>query len=137
MLPVKIILCCAACSTIHSTVGPSMVSANSFGCMVKPVVNISGNTTICVAASTAAIFFSSMSKLRNLSSQKRSVCIRLMCKLPMLQFKNFIGGLLLFWQWRPPPVRTQSHGSLGTASLWLVWHSPLLYYISPIYLGLI
>ena len=59
---------------IHCTVSPFMVSAKTEGRMLKPVLNISGNTTT-VAAGAAAILASNMAKLVVGSSQCKGVCM--------------------------------------------------------------
>jgi hypothetical protein len=52
-----------------------MVSANKAGCILNPVVNISGSTIISVGSAIAMIFFAKASRFAPLSSQKRAVCI--------------------------------------------------------------
>jgi hypothetical protein len=52
-----------------------MVSANKAGCMLNPVVNISGSTIISVGSSIAIIFLAKASRFASLSSQKRAVCM--------------------------------------------------------------
>jgi hypothetical protein len=56
-------------------VGPSIVSANKAGCILNPVVNISGSTIISVGSAIAIIFLAKASRLAPLSSQKRAVCM--------------------------------------------------------------
>jgi len=52
-----------------------MVSANKAGCILNPVVNISGSTIISVGSEIAIIFLDRASRLAPLSSQERAVCM--------------------------------------------------------------
>jgi hypothetical protein len=54
-LPVTAASSLAACSRIHSTVGPSMVSALPMASLEKPLVKVSGSTTRSVVPCSGAI----------------------------------------------------------------------------------
>jgi hypothetical protein len=55
MLPQTAALSCAACVRIHSTVGPSIVSALSMASLEKPLVKVSGSSTTSVNPRSGAI----------------------------------------------------------------------------------
>ena len=73
-LPVMTTRFSRAILLIQSTVGPSILSANTDGLMLKPVLNISGNTITSVLL-MPRMRSSNMDRLAALSSQWRSAWI--------------------------------------------------------------
>src|SRR6478672_10425910 len=85
--PVSMILCFALCSFIQLTDSPSISSASFSGCMLNPVENISGSTTISVGSTRWINLFSNILRLASLFSQCKSVCIVVIFN--MLSFFSF------------------------------------------------